>query len=139
MYDIRFIPVEHIDSILPFLKMLDGKMDDELLVQRLEAMKESNYQCVGVYAGDELVGISGLWTLNKYYVGKHIEPDNVIIHPDHRGEGLGDRLMDWIHNYAKDQGCTASELNCYVVNHKGTAFWMKQGYYILGYHMRKDL
>lgn len=139
MYDVKLIPAEQLDSTLPLLKLLDDKLADDVLQQRLDDMKQSNYLCAGVYHGDALVGISGLWILHKYYVGKHIEPDNVIVHPEHRGNGAGELLMDWIHNYAREQGCVASELNCYVSNSKGVAFWVKQGYRILGFHFRKDL
>ena len=137
MYEFRLIPEDELDSILPLLKILDDSIAHEILTERLEDMKQRNYECVGVYNNNTLVGISGIWTLNKYYVGKHIEPDNVMIHPDHRANGLGEQLMDWIHNYAKSKGCIASELNCYVSNHKGVRFWIKQGYKILGYHMQK--
>lgn len=139
MYDIRLIPEEHLEDIFPLLRLLDGALTDEVLAARLNGMKSHNYECVGVYDTDTLIGISGLWILDKYYVGKHIEPDNVVIHPDYRGKGIGEKLMQWIYDYAKEQGCVASELNCYVSNHKGVAFWMKEGFRIIGYHMRKDL
>lgn len=139
MYDIRLIEKESLEKIFPLLRLLDDKLTDELLVVRLNGMKSHNYECVGVYNGEQLIGISGLWILEKYYVGKHIEPDNVIIHPDYRGQGIGEQLMQWIYSYAKEQGCVASELNCYVSNHKGVAFWVKEGFRIIGYHMRKDL
>lgn len=139
MFDVRLIPQDDIETILPLLQLLDANIPEDILTQRLVDMKQSNYLCAGVYDGEELIGISGLWILNKYYVGKHIEPDNVIIHPDYRNKGVGELLMEWIHNFAKEQGCNASELNCYVSNQKGVAFWYKQGYRMLGFHMRKDL
>jgi GNAT superfamily N-acetyltransferase len=77
--------------------------------------------------------------MTKYYVGKHIEPDNVIIHPDYRGSGVGEALMKWIYNYAISQGCVASELNCYVSNNAGQKFWINQGYNVIGFHFQKQL
>lgn len=139
MYTVQLIQASDMVMILPFLRLLDNTIPEDVLQQRLADMQQSNYLCAGVYCKDELVGISGMWILNKYYVGKHIEPDNVIIYPEHRGKGAGEMLMRWMHDYAKEQGCTAMELNCYVSNHKGVAFWIKQGYRILGYHFRKDL
>lgn len=139
MYSVRLIPQDEMGVIIPYLRMLDSNIPEAVLQQRLEAMMQHNYLCAGVYDGDTLIGISGMWVLEKYYVGKHIEPDNVIIHPDYRGVGAGELLIQWIHDYAKEQGCLAMELNCYVSNHKGVVFWIKQGYRILGYHFRKDL
>ncbi len=139
MYTIKIIEENEISSILPYLKMLNEKTDEAILVSRLKEMMEHNYKCVGVYDNEKLIGITGFWVLYKHYVGKHIEPDNVIIHPDYRSKGIGELMMNWLYQYAKDEGCLAVELNCYVSNHKGVRFWIQQGYRIIGYHMQKLL
>ena len=102
-------------------------------------MVQQSYECLGVFYGEELVGISGLWIITKYYIGKHIEPDNVVVHPDHRNKGLGEQMMQWIYDYGKQKGCVASELNCYVSNEKGHKFWFRENYKILGFHFQKTL
>jgi len=100
-------------------------------------MFHNHYQCVGLFLDGALVGISGLWILTKYYVGKHFEPDNVIISESHRGKGLGKVLVNWMFDYAKSIGCEASELNCYVNNTKGHKFWESLGYQKIAYHFQK--
>ena len=139
MYRITLIPKEQIHSIIPLLKILDPKIEEQTLTERLIDMCAHNYECVGVYDGGELIGISGLWTLPKYSVGRHIEPDNVVIHPDYRSKGIGEMMMQWIYNYAKSKNCEAVELNCYVSNAGGLAFWIRQGFRILGFHMQKKI
>ncbi len=137
MINIQLIPKESLGSIIPMLRILDPNIPEKILFERLDAMKVNNYECVGVYDNNKLIGISGLWFLAKYYVGKHVEPDNVIIHPDYQSQGIGDRLMEWIFEYAKSKGCIASELNCYVSNKRGVKFWERHGYKTIGYHMQK--
>ncbi|MEZ5015609.1 MAG: GNAT family N-acetyltransferase [Flavipsychrobacter sp.] len=139
MYTIRLISTQEIHSIIPLLKLLDETKAEDVLQSRLEDMVAKNYSCVGVYDDNKLIGISGLWILNKYYVGKHLEVDNVIILPEYRSKGIGDLLMKWIFDYAISIGCIASELNCYTSNHKGLRFWINKGYKIIGYHMQKML
>lgn len=140
MYDIKIIPQEEIETILPFLEALnDNRLSTEVLTDRLTAMCQHNYECVGVYDKEKLIGITGIWTLHKHYVGKHIEPDNVMVLPEYRDKKIGEQMMLWIHDYALSKGCVASELNCYVQNHKGVRFWISQGYRILGFHMQKML
>ena len=80
------------------LQLLDSRLSDEVLKSRLDEMVERGYECVGVYDGDKLIGISGLWILVKYYIGRHIEPDNVVILPEYRGKGVGEQMMEWIFN-----------------------------------------
>lgn len=137
MYEIKLIPKTEMKSIIPFLQILNDKISVEVLNKRIDEMLAINYECVGVYDKHNLIGISGLWILNKYYAGRHIEPDNVVIHPDYRNNGIGELMMKWIYDYAKKNGCDSSELNCYVTNQEGIKFWINQGYKIIGYHFQK--
>lgn len=139
MLHFALIPDESLHTILPFIMLLNPKSDETTMLARLEEMRTQAYVCVGAYDGDRLIGVSGLWIMTKFYVGKHIEPDNVIIHPDYRGQGIGEQMLAWIFEYGRSQGCIASELNCYVANKKGVRFWIKQGYDIIGYHFQRSL
>lgn len=139
MYNYNLIPKENIYSIIPLLSILNPSINQDILKQRLDEMITQGYECVGVYDNENLIGTSGMWILTKYYVGKHIEPDNVVIHPDYRNKGIGVELMNWIYNYGISKGCEASELNCYVGNDKGHKFWFKEGYKIVAFHFQKPL
>lgn len=136
-YKIELIPEDKMFTIIPLLRLLNDKIAVETLEERIKDMLKQQYKCVGVYEGDTLVGISGLWVLNKYYVGKHIEPDNVFIHPDYQGKGIGALLITWIEEYAKSIGCRAAELNCYVNNEGGVRFWLSAGFKLIGLHFQK--
>jgi len=136
-YKIELIPEDKMFTIIPLLRLLNDKITVETLEERIKDMLQQQYKCVGVYEDDTLVGISGLWVLNKYYVGKHIEPDNVFIHPDYQGKGIGALLITWIEEYAKSIGCRAAELNCYVNNEGGVRFWLNAGFKLIGLHFQK--
>ena len=69
----------------------------------------------------------------------NIEPDNVFILPEYRRQGLAKQLLDWVYDYGKTRGCIASELNCYVANDTGNAFWEQEGFAKIGYHYQKQL
>lgn len=139
MYTTRLIPNDELDTTIPFIRLLNPAQTDEEIRARFAEMIARGYECAGVYDGERLIAISGLWILMKHYVGRHIEPDNVIVHPDYRGKGVGEELMAWIYEYGRRQGCVATELNCYVNNEKGIQFWKTQGYEIVGHHFQKKL
>lgn len=102
-------------------------------------MAAQSYQCAGCYLDGQLIGICGFWMMTKFYVGKHIEPDNVFILPEYRRLGYGRQLLEWVYAYGKEQGCIASELNCYISNETGNAFWEQEGFVKIGYHYQKPL
>lgn len=126
-------------TIIPLLQELDPGIAEDVLLVRLDEMVTRGYECVGLYAQDELIGICGLWTLVKYYVGRHIEPDNVYIKPAFRGEGIGRQLDEWLRHFAAERGCEAIELNCYVSNEAGKKYWEATGYAGIGIHYQKKL
>lgn len=139
MFDYRLIPGKEINSIIPLLRLLNNNIEENVLTERLAEMLQRGYECLGVYDGQKLIGICGMWILVKYYVGRHIEPDNVMIHPDYRNKGIGEEMMAWVYEYGRSKGCVASELNCYTTNSGGQKFWANEGYKILGFHYQKQL
>ena len=139
MYTIRLIAQTELEQILPLLELINPDLSKTEVNHRLQQMKQYNYKCVGIYEGNKLIGISGLWLLYKHYIGKHIEPDNVVILPEYRGKKIGEQLMEWIYKYAKEQGCNTVELNAYVENEGAHKFWKNQGFKIVGHHFQKKL
>lgn len=139
-YTIKLIDKMNIHSIILLARILNPKLDDEVLLDRIMGTVENpSYQCVGIYFNEELVGICGIWILTRIWAGKYIELDNVIIHPNYQSKGVGDKLLSWVFNYGKTQGCTASILACYVTNDKAIKFWIKNNYKIVGYNLIQSL
>ncbi len=136
---ISLIPTNDLSVILPLVKMLNSTVDEALLAQRLDEMAGQGYQCAGAYQGEKLVAICGLWIATRFYCGKYIEPDNVVVHPDYRSFGVGHKLMAWVYDYARTLNCEVVELNSYVVSHRAHKFYFTEGFGITGFHFQKRL
>jgi GNAT superfamily N-acetyltransferase len=139
MYRFSLIATENIYSIIPLLKFSNPHISDQTFKERLDEMIPMGYECVGVYDQEKLIGVSGLWIITKCYVGRHIEPDNVVIHPDYRSKGVGEMLMKWIYDYGESKGCIYAELNCYITNDKGHKFWFGEDFKVIGFHFQRKL
>jgi len=135
----KLIEKDNMDVILPIFYELDSSIPEPVLKARLSEMINNGYECVGIYHEDELIGICGLWILIKYYVGRHLEPDNVYIKPEYRDQGIGKKLDTWLKGFALSQGCEAIELNCYINNEKGRNYWETNEYKPIGIHYQKKL
>ena len=109
-FKIQLIVDEQMETILPLVFELNGgKIPMDILKERLQAMLNmGGYQCIGAYDANDLVGICGLWILNKLYVGKHVEPDNVFVKTEYSSRGVGQLMMDLLFTYAKEIGCIRS-------------------------------
>lgn len=137
--EFNLIDNDKLSVILPLLAELDASIPFDVLESRLAQMSASGYECIGIYSNENLIGICGVWTLVKYYVGKHLEPDNVYIKPEFRNKGIGKALNLWLKTLAMSRGCEAIELNCYIKNQKGQDFWSANGYQAIGVHYQKKL
>jgi GNAT superfamily N-acetyltransferase len=137
MFEIRFISKENIKSIIPLVALLNPDTSEKILLERLDVMMKNDYKCLGVYDREKLIGVCGLWSLMKFYNGRHLEPDNVVILPEYRSKGVGEQMMAWIDKYAEENNYEVIELNAYVENLKGVEFWKKAGYFIRGHHFQK--
>ncbi|OAD44951.1 GNAT family N-acetyltransferase [Polaribacter atrinae] len=137
---IKVIDAEDILTIIQLLTKLNTKTPLDILKERvIEISKNTNYECIGLYVDEKLVGISGLWYSTRHYIGKSVEPDHVIIDEATRGQGLGKQLFNWIDNHVKNKGCEAIELNAYSSNPKSHKFYYNEGYNIYGFHFLKVL
>ncbi len=136
---VRLIPADELPAILPLVQILNPDIDESVLAQRLAEMPGQGYQCAGAYYEEQLVGICGLWVATRFYCGKYLEPDNVVVHPDFRSLGVGQTLMAWVYDYARAEKCEVVELNSYVVSPRAHKFYYNEGFQILGFHFQKRL
>ena len=131
---------QEIKDILIFAKKLNPEKTDEVLSQYiLEMFEFENYNCFGLLHNNLLIGISSGWTTVRFYSGKQLELDNVIIDTEIRSSGLGKTFLSLIENWAKDKSFKTIELNTYVQNSRSHKFYFNLGYSILGFHFQKHI
>jgi GNAT superfamily N-acetyltransferase len=136
----QIIAKNKIDIVIPLVYDLNKEtISKEVLKSRFKEMINQNYECAGIFDGDDLVGITGLWFFTRHYTGKSVELDHVYIKPEYRNQGLGKQFIDWITSYCKDRGCESVELNTYVGNYPSHKFYYNEGMESWGYHFFKHL
>ena len=137
---IKIIPSSDILSILPLMQKLENySVPEEIAKERIQEMSQQNYECLGVYDADTLIGICGLWFQTRHYAGRSLEVDHVIIEDSYRNLGVGKMLMEFVYDYARNKSCKWVELNTYVHNFPSHKFYYNQGFVAKGYHFVKEL
>ena len=102
-----------------------------------EMVKLGNYFQVGCFLSGKLVGLTGIWIGTQLWCGKFIEVDNFIVDEAHRRLGIGSKLMNWVDENAKIEGCEMIRLDTYVTLEKTHRFYFSHGFRIEGFHMTK--
>jgi ribosomal protein S18 acetylase RimI-like enzyme len=86
------------------------------------------YVCnVGAFDGDRLIGFAQLFILPKttFIIG-HIE--DVIVHKDYRGQGVGNKMLELIIATARSQGCKVINLTTRKERVVATALFESKGF-----------
>ncbi|HEX9828172.1 MAG TPA: GNAT family N-acetyltransferase [Flavobacteriaceae bacterium] len=139
-FTFKIIEKSEINSIIPLVqKLTNYKYSDDILKERFAEMVTQNYECAGVYEGEKLIGVSGMWFCTRHYAGKSMEVDHVYIDDGYRSHGLGKQFFGWIYDYVRAKGYNSVELNTYVQNYPSHKFYYNEGFEILGYHFFKKL
>lgn len=129
-----------INTIIPLIQeFTNNKFSDSVLLDRFQKMTTQNYECVGIFNEDELIGCCGLWYQMRHYSGESCEMDHFFILPKYRSQGVGNALIEWVEKHIKLKNCEALELNSYVGNPASHKLYFREGFEILGFHFLKKI
>lgn len=119
---------------------LNPKFSEDQLQNYLQQMfLMPTYYCFGLYHEDKLIGISSGWITIRFYSGKQLEVDNVVIDKIYQSKGFGKFFFEHIEQWAMENECKTVELNTYVRNIRSHKFYYNHSYSILGFHFWKEL
>ena len=137
---LKIIGIEFENQIIKLSKQLNYKIEEKVLSRRFHQMIEmENCHCFGLFEDSKLIGISNGWTTNRFYCGKQLEIDNLVIDEEKRSQGYGDLFMKYLENWCKQGNYETIELNSYVRNSKSYKFYFNHGFKIIGHHFFKEL
>lgn len=123
----------------PLVKQSNPEMTRRQFETLLGAMLNEGYRCIGAYQGKKLVGVAGFWVGWRFWCGKYIDIDNVVVGKAYRGQAIGQQMMRWVEKEGKRLKCVIAVLDSYTRSHRSHRFYFREGYVILGYHFTKDL
>ena len=131
---------ENIIEILPLVRSLNPELKEDTLYKRQDDMfKHTHYLCFGMFLESEIIAVSSAWTTVRFYSGKQLELDNVVVKPSFRSKGIGNTFIALIENWAVERGYKTIELNSYVDNTASHKFYQRRSYRILGHHFQKKI
>ena len=136
--EFRELTIRDSKTIVPLANKLHPATAPEIIRAYLaEMFNLPTYQCFGLWQNGKLVAVSNGWITVRFYSGKQLEVDNVIVDADLRSQGVGKYFFVCIQDWAVQHNCKTIELNTYVQNSKSHKFYFNEGYVILGFHFQK--
>jgi GNAT superfamily N-acetyltransferase len=126
-------------SIAPLVYALNPSLSKAVFDLRLQEMMKDGYRCVGGYHEDALIAIAGFKIFTRFWCGKQMDVDNVVVQAEYRQHGVGKNLFAWLEHTAKHEGCDVMVLDSYGHAHAAHRFYHREGFHIEGFHFYKAL
>lgn len=119
-------PLEEGDEARAYtlLKSMYPSLDRADFEPRLRRMAANDgYELHGLYEGEALIGVVGFIRLTNLIYDDYVWVHDLVIVHEHRGRGLGTRLMDHVHELAVAEGRTYVALAAHVSDREAQRFY----------------
>jgi GNAT superfamily N-acetyltransferase len=91
-------------AAFPVLNQLRTDLTEESYLDLLQGMQKDGYKLIALYNNEKIVSLAGLsWRIN-FYNKRHIFIYDLVTDSEHRSFGYGEKLLSYIHSWAKEQG-----------------------------------
>lgn len=102
-------------------------------------MEQEGYKLAFIKKEREVVAVAGYRISRNLFMGKNLYVDDLITANQHRSQGYGKKLIEWLRSIAIEQKCQVFHLDSGT--HRGQAhkFYFQQGLTIASYHFSESL
>lgn len=109
---IELITEEEWKQAYPVIKQLRVHLDETEYLQLVgQAQKESGYKLVGLFDSQVVKAVIGFMPMITLYNGHFIWICDLVTDKYERSKGYGKKLLDYVHNWAKEQGYSIVSLS----------------------------
>ncbi len=122
-----------ITELRPHLKLAD------FITQVQRQQQEFNYQLVYLQAGETIQAVAGFRISESLAWGKFLYVDDLVSKSDHRSQGYGTILFDWLIDHAQTKNCQQLTLDSGVQRFAAHRFYLRQRMNITSHHFTIEL
>jgi len=140
MEEIRLLQTEdELREAFPVMKQLRTELTENEYMRRLAQQRgHEAYQVVALYDEGKIRALGGFRISTALAHGKHVYVDDLVSDGGARSKGYGSKVLDWICDYGKREGCTSLHLDSGVQRHDAHRFYLRERMDIVFYHFRKE-
>jgi GNAT superfamily N-acetyltransferase len=125
---------------LPVLQELRPHLNESNYLDFLKPMTENGYRMFALFDGEEIVSVAGIAICTNFYNGKHVFVYDLVTKSTERSKGYGKELLEYIHRFARENGCSMVSLESALFRTEAHRFYeTKLGYEKKSYSFRKTL
>lgn len=113
--------------------------DAASFVSQVKRQATQGYRLLAARQDGEVVALAGYRQLENLLYGRFVYIDDLVVAPDARSHGVGERLISAVRAEAIEQGCTCLVLDTAAQNALAQRFYFRQGLLLKGLHFSQSL
>lgn len=131
---------EQIAATFDVMRQLRPHLAREEYVPRVRAMMASDgFRLAAVMDEGEVRAVAGYRFMNMLYCGRLLYVDDLVSDERARSRGYGARLLGWLKDEARREGCSELQLISRTTREQAHRFYFREGLGIECFHFRARL
>lgn len=106
---------------------------------QVRRQSSQGYCLLAAWQDEQIKGLAGYRIPENLLYGRFLYIDDLVVASDSRGLGVGGRLINALHEEARQQGCRHFVLDTGLGNALGQRFYFRQGLLAKGMHFSQSL
>jgi GNAT superfamily N-acetyltransferase len=106
------------------------------LLERVRRQEREGYRLLALREGSVVVAVAGFRVGHNLAWGRYLYVDDLVTAERLRSTGHGQRLMDWLREHARSEGCDELHLDSGVQRFGAHRFYLRWGMDITSHHFR---
>lgn len=94
----------------PVLRQLRDHLTEDQYLAYLADMRDEGYRLFAAFEEDAVVAVAGVVVRTNFYNGRHLFVFDLVTDVDHRSNGHGGRLMQFLEEWARERDCESMTL-----------------------------
>ena len=132
-----------ISRCFPVMVYLRPYLVAEEFVDRVEAQRAQGYRLAYLLDGDgdegTVVAVAGFRVMGMLATGRTLYVDDLVTDETQRSRGYGKAMLDWLQNYAREEGCETFSLDSGTHRQEAHAFYFRERMRVTSFHFAKKL
>lgn len=121
------------------MKELRTELVEATFVALVRELMHQGYKLAYLRNATQVVCVAGFKISNNLFFGRHLYVEDLSTLSGARSKKYGTQMMNWLHDLARTEGCSAIDLDSGVQRHRAHKFYLNQDMDIVSYHFAKRI
>lgn len=127
-------------ATLPVMRQLRPHVPPEAYLSTVRRMMRTDgYRLAAALDDDVVVAVAGYRRMETLYAGPVLYVDDLVTDERARSAGWGGRLLAWLREQARAEGCAALHLDSGVQRADAHRFYFREGMAVRSFHFSAPL